>query len=131
MGRSFFLAVFATAVVLSGCASGKGEAVQPVKSTPVAATVKDTLQEKQKQVEESAAKGNLFREGWSKLQAGMTVGELSQLFGSDLGLGYCNRPNACQWSPKLGYYGFPEIKADVTFKFEGGKLTDWSPKSLP
>ena len=129
--EKFLLAILVEAAILSGCAGGKAN-LQPqekpvqavVKTEPV---VRDTVQEKKLRME---ANGKRFREGWTQLKAGMTIGEVTNLFGSDLGLGYCNQPNACQWNPRLSYFGFPDING-VTFKFNAAKLTEWSPSDLP
>ncbi len=126
--RTFFLAALIEVVIISGCACPKRNIQQHEKPIQVEIATNESQKAKPNPIEE---KGNLFRESWTKLRTGMTVGELTRLFGSELGLSYCNQPSACQWSPKLTYYGFPEIKAEITFKFEGGKLTDWSPKVLP
>ena len=126
--KEFFLVALVEVAILSGCACRQGNLKQEEKPVAVVAVKNDSQQVKLNPIEE---KGNLFRESWTKLRTGMTVGELTRLFGSELGLSYCNQPSACQWSPKLTYYGFPEIKAEITFKFEGGKLTDWLPKVLP
>jgi len=147
--RKFLLATLLEAAILSGCACGKAnvqqqeksaqaevkpQAVQVTKpaaaeSVPVAPVVMDTVQAKKILME---AKGIVFREGWPKLATGMTVDEIARLLGSDLGLGYCKgQQSYCTWTPKLSYYGYPDLKGDVTFKFNAGKLTEWTPKDLP